>query len=92
MSTDLSEALLAGPHRRVDDLEEELAGARVEDEDGSVDWLRRQVTLKRLQTPPHSNDFTLFTCNWFDLIHSLDWATLTMFTECIKVMFKKIKK
>ena len=76
----------------MDDLEEELAGARVKDEDGSVDWLRRQVTLKRLQTPPHSNDLRLFTCNWFDLIYSLDWATLTVFTECIKVMFKKINK
>ena len=45
---ELAEALLAGPHRRVDDLEEELARARVEDEDGAVDRLRRQVALERL--------------------------------------------
>lgn len=40
---ELREALLAGPHRGVDDLEEELAGARIEDEDGAVDGLGRQV-------------------------------------------------
>mmetsp|Transcript_51851 Transcript_51851/g.121766 ORF Transcript_51851/g.121766 Transcript_51851/m.121766 type:complete len:1251 (+) Transcript_51851:175-3927(+) len=44
----LSEALLSRPHRRVDDLEEELSGPRVEDEDGAVDGLRRQVALERL--------------------------------------------
>jgi hypothetical protein len=40
---ELGEALLARPHRGVDDLEEELAGAGVEDEDGAVDGLGRQV-------------------------------------------------
>ena len=44
----LPQALLPGPHARVDDLEEELPGARVEDEDRAVDWLRGQVALKGL--------------------------------------------
>mmetsp|Transcript_67280 Transcript_67280/g.140139 ORF Transcript_67280/g.140139 Transcript_67280/m.140139 type:complete len:747 (+) Transcript_67280:1153-3393(+) len=44
----LPEAFLSCPHRSVDDLEEELARARVEDEDGAVDRLRRQVPLERL--------------------------------------------
>ena len=35
---ELSETLLAGPDARVNDLEEELAGARVKDEDGAV-WV-----------------------------------------------------
>mmetsp|Transcript_21771 Transcript_21771/g.52019 ORF Transcript_21771/g.52019 Transcript_21771/m.52019 type:complete len:426 (-) Transcript_21771:5117-6394(-) len=42
----LAKALLAGPHARVDDLEEKLASAGIEDEDRSVDGLRREVTLK----------------------------------------------
>ena len=46
--TDLSQTFLSGPHRRVDDLEEELTSSRVEDKDRSVDWLRRQVTLECL--------------------------------------------
>jgi hypothetical protein len=33
---ELTETLLAGPDARVDDLEEQLAGARVEDEDSAV--------------------------------------------------------
>ena len=45
----LSQTLLAGPHRRVDDLEEELASPGVEDEDGAVDGLGGQVTLKGLK-------------------------------------------
>ena len=45
----LPETLLPRPHTRVDDLEEELSGARVEDEDGAVDWLGRQVAFKRLK-------------------------------------------
>jgi len=45
----LSQTFLAGPHRRVDDLEEELAGPGVEDEDGAVDWLGGQVTLEGLK-------------------------------------------
>ena len=46
--TNLSETFLAGPHRRVDDLEEELTGARVEDEDGAVDGFRGEVAFERL--------------------------------------------
>ena len=44
----LAQPLLAGPHAGVDDLEEELAGAGVEDEDGPVDGLGGQVALKGL--------------------------------------------
>lgn len=44
----LAEALLPGPHAGVDDLEEQLPRARVEDEDGAVDGLGGQVALKRL--------------------------------------------
>ena len=32
----------------MDDLQEELASARIEDEDGAIDWLGRQISLKRL--------------------------------------------
>ena len=45
---ELAQAFLTSPHARVNDLEEQLSGARVEDEDGAVDGLRRQVALKRL--------------------------------------------
>ena len=45
---ELAEALLAGPDGGVDDLEEELPSARVEDEDGTVDGLCGQVALKCL--------------------------------------------
>ena len=45
---ELPETLLARPDRGVNDLEEELARARVEDEDGAVDRLGRQVALERL--------------------------------------------
>lgn len=45
---ELTETLLAGPDGRVDDLEEELTGARVEDEDGAVDGLGGQIALERL--------------------------------------------
>ena len=45
----LTKTFLSGPHRRVDDLEEELPRAWVEDEDRPVDRLRGQVTLKRLK-------------------------------------------
>ena len=44
----LSETLLSGPDGGVDDLEEELPRPRVEDEDGPVDRLGRQVALKGL--------------------------------------------
>lgn len=53
--TDLSETFLAGPHRCVDDLEEELTGPRIEDEDGSIDRLGRQVALECL---PKFNNFS----------------------------------
>jgi len=33
------------PYRGVDDLQEQLAGARVEDEDCAVDGLRREIAL-----------------------------------------------
>ena len=33
----LSETFLSGPDGRMDDLQEELTSARIEDEDGSVD-------------------------------------------------------
>lgn len=38
---ELSETLLTGPDGRVDDLDERLSSTGVEDEDGSVDGLRR---------------------------------------------------
>lgn len=44
----LREALLAGPHGGVDDLQEQLAGAGVEDEDGAVDGLGGEVALEGL--------------------------------------------
>ena len=46
----LTQTLLPRPHTSVDDLEEELSSARIEDEDGAIDWLGGQVTFKRLQT------------------------------------------
>eukprot|EP01137_Pigoraptor_chileana_P034037 Opistho-2@25960 len=45
---ELTKTLLSSPHRRVNDLQKELPGARIEDEDGTVDGLCRQITLKRL--------------------------------------------
>jgi len=48
--TYLTKTFLAGPDRRVNNLQEQLTSARVEDEDCSVDWLRCQVALERLQT------------------------------------------
>ena len=47
--TDLSQTLLPRPHRGVDDLEEELSSTRVEYEDGTIDGLGGQVTLKCLE-------------------------------------------
>mmetsp|Transcript_62206 Transcript_62206/g.196851 ORF Transcript_62206/g.196851 Transcript_62206/m.196851 type:complete len:1067 (-) Transcript_62206:4174-7374(-) len=44
----LPEALLPGPHARVDDLEEQLPRARVEYEDRAVDGLGRQVAFECL--------------------------------------------
>ena len=49
----LSQTFLAGPHGGVDDLEEQLSRAGVEDEDGSVDGLGGQVALKRLEKTQH---------------------------------------
>ena len=43
---ELAEALLASPYASVDDLEEELSGAWVENEDATVDRLRGQVALE----------------------------------------------
>ena len=45
---ELPQALLPGPHAGVDNLQKELPGARVEDENRAVDRLRGQVTLERL--------------------------------------------
>ena len=45
---ELTETLLSRPHDGMDDLEEELAGTWVEDEDGSVDGLGGQVALECL--------------------------------------------
>mmetsp|Transcript_12178 Transcript_12178/g.50989 ORF Transcript_12178/g.50989 Transcript_12178/m.50989 type:complete len:398 (+) Transcript_12178:2351-3544(+) len=45
---ELPQTLLPRPHRGVDHLQKQLPGARVEDEDGAVDRLRRQVALERL--------------------------------------------
>lgn len=45
---ELTETLLTSPYRSVDNFDEGLSSSRVEDEDGSVDWLRRQVTLEGL--------------------------------------------
>lgn len=45
---ELAETLLTGPDGRVDDLDERLSGTGVEDEDGAVDGLGRQVSLERL--------------------------------------------
>lgn len=45
----LAQTLLPRPNTRMDDLEEELSSARVEDKDGAIDWLRGQVAFKRLQ-------------------------------------------
>lgn len=44
----LTKTFLSSPHRGVDNLEEELTGPRVEDEDGSIDGLGGQVTFKGL--------------------------------------------
>ena len=44
----LPQTLLSCPDGRVDDLEEELPGPRVEDEDGSVDGLGGEVALEGL--------------------------------------------
>lgn len=44
----LSQTFLSSPHRGVNDLQEELSGSGVEDENGSIDGLRGQVTLKGL--------------------------------------------
>mmetsp|Transcript_39335 Transcript_39335/g.83813 ORF Transcript_39335/g.83813 Transcript_39335/m.83813 type:complete len:1257 (-) Transcript_39335:3240-7010(-) len=44
----LRESLLAGPDRGVDNLQEELSGSRVEDEDSTVYWFRGQITFESL--------------------------------------------
>ena len=45
----LRETLLTSPDGGVNDFQEELTGARVKDEDGTIDRLRRQITLECLQ-------------------------------------------
>ena len=44
----LTKTLLTSPDTRVDNLQEQLSSARVEDEDGTVDRLGRQVTFEGL--------------------------------------------
>ncbi len=44
----LPQPLLPSPHAGVDDLQEELPRAGVEDEDGSIDGLGGQIALERL--------------------------------------------
>ena len=44
----LTETFLSGPDGSMDDLEEKLSRPRIKNEDGAVDWLRRQVTLEGL--------------------------------------------
>ena len=44
----LTQSLLPRPHAGVDDLQEQLPRARIEDKDGSIDRLGGQVTLKCL--------------------------------------------
>ena len=45
----LTETLLARPYARVNDFQEKLAGTRIEDEDGAVDRLCRQIAFECLQ-------------------------------------------
>ncbi len=45
----LSQTFLTGPHRGMDDLEEQLPCTGIEDEDGAVDGFGCQVTLKCLE-------------------------------------------
>lgn len=45
----LPETLLSCPHRCVDDLQEELSGPRVEDENGSIDRFCGQIPFKSLR-------------------------------------------
>ena len=44
----LSETFLSGPHWSMDNLQEELTGPGIEDEDSTVDWFGGQVPLERL--------------------------------------------
>lgn len=45
---ELTKTFLTGPHRSVNDLQEELTRSRIKDEDSTVDRLCRQVSLERL--------------------------------------------
>ena len=45
----LAQTLLPRPYTGVDDLEKQLSSARIEDEDGTIDWLGGEVTFKCLQ-------------------------------------------
>lgn len=44
----LPQPLLPSPHTGVDDLQEQLPSARVEDEDSPINWFGGKVTLKSL--------------------------------------------
>ena len=48
-NTYLSQTFLSSPYWSVDDFEEKLSRARIEDKDGTVDWFRGQVTFERLE-------------------------------------------
>ena len=47
--TYLSQTFLSSPYWSVNDFEEKLSRARIEDKDGAVDWFRGQVTFERLE-------------------------------------------
>mmetsp|Transcript_15391 Transcript_15391/g.46046 ORF Transcript_15391/g.46046 Transcript_15391/m.46046 type:complete len:443 (-) Transcript_15391:2814-4142(-) len=44
----LTKTLLTGPHTSMNDLEEQLSGARIEDENGTINWFGGQVSFKGL--------------------------------------------
>ena len=48
LDTDLAQTLLTRPHGGVDDLQEQLPGSRVEDENSSIDGFSGQVAFKCL--------------------------------------------
>ena len=48
-NTYLSQTFLSSPYWSVDDFEEKLSCARIEDKNGTVDWFRGQVTFERLK-------------------------------------------
>ena len=44
----LAETLLSRPNTRMDDFEEKMSRLRVQNENGTVDWFSRQITLMGL--------------------------------------------